>query len=39
LTDGSQFASDLEYVPLPDNVRQLVFDKLDQMTCNGQPIQ
>lgn len=39
LTDGSSFATDLEYVPLPENVRNLVFDKLDQVTCNGQPLQ
>jgi phosphate transport system substrate-binding protein len=38
LTDGSTFAEQLEYVPLPDNVRQLVFDRLDSITCNGQPL-
>jgi phosphate transport system substrate-binding protein len=38
LTDGATFAQQLEYVPLPDNVRELDFAKLDQVTCNGQPI-
>lgn len=35
LFDGSQFASDLLYVALPENVRDQVFAKLDQITCNG----
>jgi phosphate transport system substrate-binding protein len=39
LTDGTPYAQELQYVPLPDNVRQLVFAKLDQVTCNGQPLQ
>jgi phosphate transport system substrate-binding protein len=39
LTDGSQYAQELNYVPLPDNVRSLVFNRLDQVTCNGQPLQ
>ncbi|HZD56542.1 MAG TPA: phosphate ABC transporter substrate-binding protein PstS [Anaerolineales bacterium] len=38
LTDGSPYAQELEYVPLPDNVREQVFSRLDQMTCNGQPL-
>jgi phosphate transport system substrate-binding protein len=38
LTDGSDFATQLNYVPLPDNVRTQVFDRLDQMTCNGAPL-
>jgi phosphate transport system substrate-binding protein len=38
LTDGSIFAEQLDYVPLPENIRQLVFAKLDQVTCNGQPL-
>ncbi len=37
-TDGQQYAQELSYVPLPDNVRTLVFDKLGQITCNGQPL-
>lgn len=39
LTDGSPYAEELQYVPLPDNVRELVFTKLDQITCNGQPLE
>ena len=35
---GSKYAMDLEYVPLPDNVRSLVLAKLDQVTCQGQPL-
>lgn len=39
LTDGSPYAEELQYVPLPDNVRELVFARLDQVTCNGQPLE
>jgi phosphate transport system substrate-binding protein len=35
---GAQFATGLDYVPLPDNVRQQVLTKLGQMTCQGQPL-
>jgi phosphate transport system substrate-binding protein len=35
---GSKYATELEYVPLPDNVRQQVFARLDQMTCQGKPL-
>ncbi len=38
LTDGSTYAEQLDYVALPDNVRQLVFDRLGQITCNGAPL-
>ncbi len=38
LTDGSSFAQELQYVPLPEAVRDQVFARLDQMTCNGGPI-
>ncbi len=38
LTDGSSFAAELEYVPLPDNVRELVFARLGEITCNGAPL-
>lgn len=38
LTSGTKYASDLDYVPLPDAVRTQVFNKLDQVTCNGQPL-
>jgi len=34
---GSKFATELEYVPLPDNVRQQVLARLDQITCQGKP--
>ena len=35
---GTAFATDLNYVALPDNVRQQVLDKVDQITCNGAPL-
>lgn len=35
LSDGSKFAEDLEYVPLPDSVKALVLERLGQMTCQG----
>jgi phosphate transport system substrate-binding protein len=38
ITDGQQFAPELEYVPLPDEVVQLDQDTLSQITFNGQPI-
>jgi phosphate transport system substrate-binding protein len=40
LTDPSaaKMAGDLGYAALPDTVRQLVLAKLDQVTCNGQPV-
>ncbi|MGC8874698.1 MAG: ATP-binding cassette domain-containing protein [Chloroflexia bacterium] len=38
LTEGSPYAEQLEYVPLPENVRQQVFARLDQVTCNGAPL-
>ncbi|MER3488100.1 MAG: phosphate ABC transporter substrate-binding protein PstS, partial [Chloroflexota bacterium] len=38
LTDGSKFATDLKYVPLPDSVRRQVLDKAGQITCNGKPL-
>ncbi len=38
LTDGSTLAEQLDYVPLPENVRQLVFARLEKVTCNGQPL-
>ncbi len=36
--DGTQDALDLLYVPLPDEVKQQVFAKLDQITCQGAPL-
>jgi phosphate transport system substrate-binding protein len=38
LTQGSSYATDLEYVPLPENVRNLVLARVDQITCNGAPL-
>lgn len=38
ITDGQQFAPELEYVPLPDEVVQLDQDTLSQITFNEQPI-
>ncbi len=36
---GSKFAAELDYVPLPQNVRQSVLATLDKITCQGKPIQ
>jgi phosphate transport system substrate-binding protein len=38
ITDGQQFAPELEYVPLPEPVVQLNQDTLSQITFNGQPL-
>ena len=38
LQNGSKFATDLDYVPLPDAVRNQVLEKLGTITCNGQPL-
>jgi phosphate transport system substrate-binding protein len=38
LTDGSKFAEELGYVPLPDAVESQVEAKLAKMTCKGQPV-
>jgi phosphate transport system substrate-binding protein len=38
LADGSKFATDLVYAPLPDAVKAQVKDKLAKITCNGQPL-
>ena len=35
---GDKDAVDLKYVPLPDNVKKQVQDKLAQITCQGKPI-
>ena len=37
-TDGTKDATDLLYVPLPDDVKQQVFAKLNQITCQGAPL-
>jgi phosphate transport system substrate-binding protein len=36
--DGTKDATDLSYVPLPDQVKQQVLAKLDQVTCQGAPL-
>ncbi len=36
-TDGTKFATDLLYVPLPDAVKAQVITKLGKVTCNGKP--
>lgn len=38
LTDGTKDATDLKYVPLPDNVEKLVVDKAAKITCQGKPL-
>ncbi len=38
LGDGTQYAAQLDYIPLPDAVKQQVLAKLGQMTCNGKPL-
>lgn len=37
-TNGATYARELQYVPLPDNVRSQVLARLDQVTCNGRPV-
>jgi phosphate transport system substrate-binding protein len=39
VTDGQQAASGLSYAPLPDAVKQLDVQTLNQLTANGSPIQ
>lgn len=38
LKNGTQSATDLEYVPLPDTVRAKVLDKVGAITCQGKPL-
>ena len=38
ITDGQKFASDLSYVPLPDQVVKLDQDTLKSLTFKGQPV-
>ncbi len=37
LGDGTKYATDLLYVPLPDAVKTQVIGKLGKVTCNGKP--
>jgi len=39
VTDGQQASSGLNYAPLPDAVKQLDVQTLNQLTANGSPIQ
>jgi phosphate transport system substrate-binding protein len=39
VTDGQQAAAGLNYAPLPDSVKQLNVQALNQLTANGSPIQ
>ncbi len=34
---GTKDATDLQYIPLPDAVKQQVLAKVDKITCNGKP--
>jgi phosphate transport system substrate-binding protein len=36
--DGTKDATGLSYVPLPDEIKQQVFAKLDQITCQGKQL-
>jgi phosphate transport system substrate-binding protein len=38
LDSGSQFATDLQYAPLPDAVKTKVLARIGEITCNGQPL-
>ena len=38
IIDGQQFASPLQYIPLPDSVVQHNQQKLRSLTFNGQPV-
>ncbi len=37
--DGDKDASDLQYIPLPQAVKDQVNAKLAQVTCQGKPVQ
>ncbi len=38
LADGAKYATDLDYVALPDSVKGQVLKKLGDLTCQGKPI-
>ena len=38
LSDGTKFAAELDYIPLPDAVKTQVLKKLGEVTVNGKPI-
>ncbi len=37
-SSGTQYATELEYIPLPDAVKTQVLAKLGQIQCNGKPL-
>ncbi len=36
--DGTKFATDLDYIPLPDAVKTQVLNKMGQLTVDGKPL-
>jgi phosphate transport system substrate-binding protein len=38
-SSGTDYATQLNYVPLPDSVKQQMLDKVSKITCNGAPLQ
>lgn len=38
LADGTKYATELDYVALPDNVKTQVLKRLGELTCQGKPI-
>jgi phosphate transport system substrate-binding protein len=38
LADGTKYATELDYVPLPEAVRAQVLKRLGELTCQGKPI-
>jgi phosphate transport system substrate-binding protein len=38
LTDGQQVAQQLQYAPLPDNIKTKADAKVKSITCNGSPV-
>lgn len=38
LSDGTKFATELQYVPLPADVKTQVLAKLGKITCQGKPL-
>lgn len=38
LTEGDEYALDLHYSPLPDEVREIAIDKLEEVEVDGEPV-
>jgi phosphate transport system substrate-binding protein len=38
LTDGTRFATELDYAPLADNVKAKVLERVSKVTCQGKPM-